>query len=182
MERLINHYFHNLFQTSHPSVEDIDKILETIPSSITDAQNTLLIRSFTRQEIFDVIKSMNPTKAPGPDGIYAIFYQKYWDIVGEDTCNICLQILNEGTSMTQINKTHITLIPKMKDPKSMKDFHPISLCNVIYKLIAKTLANRSKSVLDQIISPSQFAFVPGRLITDNVIIGFECIHAVKSKV
>lgn len=69
----------------------------------------------------------------------------------------------------------------MKEARYLKEYRPISLCNVIYKIIAKLLANRLKRVLDKIISPSQSAFVPGRLITDNVILGFKCIHAFKNK-
>lgn len=63
----------------------------------------------------------------------------------------------------------------------MKDFWPINSFSVLYKVIAKTLANTLKIVLDKIISPSQSAFVPRRLITDNAIFGFECIHTVRNK-
>lgn len=63
----------------------------------------------------------------------------------------------------------------------MQDFKPISLCNVIYKIISKTLANRLKKILDDIISPTQSAFVLGRLITDDAILGFECIHSLQSQ-
>lgn len=96
-----------------------------------------------------------------------MFYQKYWDIVAEDICKFCLHVLNERVSMDAVNKTYIVVIPKVKDPKSMKDFRPISLCTVLYKIIVKSLANRLKLVLERIISPSQSTFIPRRLITDN---------------
>lgn len=128
-----------------------------------------------------MLKSMNPTKAPGPDGLHARFFQKYWDIIGNKVTKICLEVLNEGKDISPLNKTFISLIPKVHQPKKMEEYRPISLCSVIYKLIAKTLANRLKKVLGSIISQTQAAFVPGRLITDNVVVGFECIHAINSK-
>jgi hypothetical protein len=71
------------------------------------------------------------------------------------------------------------LIPKGSNLEELKDFRPISLYNVIYKIISKCLVNRLRPFLDQIISKEQSAFVLGRMITDNTLIVFECIHAIQ---
>ncbi|KAL5564979.1 hypothetical protein UlMin_028143 [Ulmus minor] len=78
-----------------------------------------------------------------------------------------------------INKTIIYLIPKVDRPKIMKDFRPISLCSVLYKIISKCLANRLKKFLDDLISENQSAFVGGRFIHDNIIAGYEGIYLMK---
>ena len=124
---------------------------------------------------------MGPTKAPGPDGMPAFFFQRYWHIIGDDIIKAALNILNGNDHLHEINHTYIVLIPKIKAPQDLTHYRPISLCNVVYKQVSKTLANRLKVILPRIISESQSAFLKGRLIYDNVLIAYELIHAIKNR-
>ena len=87
---------------------------------------------------------MGPVKAPRPDGMNALFYQKFWRIVGDDVTSVVLDFLNSSTMLPEINYIHIVLIPKIKSYERMSDYRLITLCNVIYKIISKVLANRLK--------------------------------------
>lgn len=132
-------------------------------------------------EIEESIKQIHPLRAPGSDGLPALFYQKYWHLVGNDVKRLVKSILNNQESLEKINKTFIVLIPKGKDLKSPKDYRLISLCNVSMKIVTKVIANRIKSILPDVIDAEQSGFVEGRLITGNGLIAMECFHWLKKK-
>ncbi|KAL9427669.1 hypothetical protein AB3S75_029786 [Citrus x aurantiifolia] len=150
-----------------------------MPSKITPEMHSHMEEPFTPEEIVNALSQMCPTKAPGPDGLPAAFFQKHWQAVGRGVVTTCLHILNDQGDLASLNHTYIALLPKIEKPKKVTDFRPISLCNVVYRIIAKAIANRLKLILPQIISPTQSAFIPNRLITDNVIIGYECLHKIR---
>ena len=85
--------------------------------------------------------------------------------------------LSLGGNLLKVwNNTSISLIPKVVVPQTMKDFRPISCCNVIYKCITKILVSRIKPYLDQLIGKQQSAFIPGRYITDNILLMQEIVR------
>jgi len=175
VKKIVVDYFANLFTSTSP--ERMEEVLETIPTRVTEVMNDSLLRPYSDVEIFEALKMMGPTKSPGPDGFNALFFQQYWDIVGRDVLSLVQSILSGGNVHPKLNHTHVVLIPKVKEPTNIAEFRPISLCNVVYKLITKVISNRLKKLLPAIISETQSAFIPGRLITDNVLIAYEIFHS-----
>ena len=110
-----------------------------------------------------------------------LFFQHFWPLIGNVVSKTVLDFLNFGIVPLNFNETHIVLNPKIKEPKKVTNYHPISLCNVVYKLASKVIANRLKKILPSIISDTHCAFVHGRLITDNVLVTFETMHHIHKK-
>ncbi|XP_060972557.1 uncharacterized protein LOC133038424 [Cannabis sativa] len=101
--------------------------------------------------------------------------------IGKDLVEAVLDCLNNGQDFSSINNTLIALIPKKQHAHSIQYFRPISLCNTLYKFISKVLANHLKIVLDKVVSPSQSAFVSGRVIFDNILLPQEVVHAINTR-
>ncbi|XP_050207714.1 uncharacterized protein LOC126657122 [Mercurialis annua] len=176
---VVEEYYRQLFTTSYPTNQD--RVLACIDSALTAEQFSDLQRPFSEEEVIAALKQMGSLKAPGPDGMPVLFYNSYWHVVGKDVIACILDFLSTGTMPSRANHTFLTLIPKIATPETMKDLRPISLCNVIYKLIAKVIANRLKGVLSGLIDEAQSAFVPGRMITDNAMIAFEVFHSMAKR-
>lgn len=134
------------------------------------------------REVKAALFNKNPDKSPGPDGMSPGFYKKYWKVVGTYLVQRTQQLFTTDKFDQSITDTNIVLVPKKQDPSYMTKLRPISLCNFTYKVVLKVLANRFKSVLDAIISASQSTFIPGRFISDNIMISHEVMHNMKRKV
>lgn len=129
----------------------------------------------------DVIFQMHLLKAPGPNGLLTLFFNKYWRIVGSNVCKLALDIINNGKDPTHIHNTHIAIIPKSKNPSSPKAFRRISLCNMVMKAITKAIANRMKHILPEVVDEKQSSFFKGRLTIVNAFIDMECFHWMEKK-
>lgn len=165
IEGIILDYFAAIFKSDHPN--NFEASLGAINTQVTPDMNDKLLAAFKEDEVERALKQMHPTKSPGPNGMSPIFYQKYWDLVGSDVINCVLEVLNVGGLPSGPNKNYISLIPKVKNPQKITDLRPISLCNLLYKIISKVLANCLNRILAAVIYELQSTFVPGRLITNN---------------
>lgn len=97
--------------------------------------NRILVADYKEEEIVEALKSIGPTKASRPDDFPAIFFQKFWFIVGKEICEFCLEVLNKGMSLQPLNHMNLVLIPKSAHPNSPINFKPICLCSMFYKII-----------------------------------------------
>ena len=159
----------------------MEEVLSTVPVKVTADMNRIRLDLYKEGEVKDALFQMFPTKEMGPDGFPAHFFQRHWELCGKEVIAMVLELLNGEEEPMGINETLIVLIPKVASPEEIGQFRPISLCNVIYKIASKVLANRLKIFLPEIILEEQSAFVPGRLITDNIISAYECLHFMKRK-
>ncbi|XP_026383593.1 uncharacterized protein LOC113279099 [Papaver somniferum] len=167
------HHFSSMSKTTNP--DSPNSYMNNVTLCITQADNDMLTECPTYEEVKNIVFHMKHWSSPGPDGFPTGFYQIMWDTVGQDVVNMVRSFFQSKHILKQFNHNFITLIPKTNCPKHVVDFRPISLCNASYRI----LASRLKRILSKIIASYQSAFVPGRLIQDNIVIAHEMIHSLK---
>lgn len=124
---------------------------------------------------------MQDLKALGLDGFPAIFYKQMWSTVGDEMVRAFTSFFHLGSMPKEVNSSLIVLIPKTSNPSSVNHYRPISLCDVVYKVISKLLVSKLRPLLDKIISPAQSAFIPNRWIVENQVIVQEILHSFKTR-
>ena len=144
---ILSNYYQDLFSTSNKN--HAAEALSHIPPCINDEMNHELTDEFHDWEI--TATDMAPLKAPRPNRMPILFYQHFWNIVDNVVTKDVLLWLNTSILLEPINHTFLTLIPKKGNPEHVHEFRPINLCNVLYKIFSKEIANRLKKVLPNII-------------------------------
>jgi hypothetical protein len=131
-----------------------------------------MVREVTAQEFKDSIFSMGDDKSPGPNGYSAAFFKGAWDVVSKDVTRAVHEFFFNGKLLKEVNHTTIALLPKVSSPSRINDFRH----NVLNKCISKIIANQIKESLTSLVSLNQSAFVPGRRISDNILLTQELMH------
>lgn len=172
-------FFKKLFVSNEPC-DPTSLYLHNVPR-IDDAMVNSLLHTVTPLEVKEALFSMHAYKAPGPDRFRPIFFKIFWDTVGNDVYALVANSFASCSIPESIAATLIVPIPKVDVPMTMSDFRPISLCNVLLKIISKVLVHRIRPYLDSFISPFQSSFIPNRGTSDNAIIAQEVVHQMYKK-
>jgi len=143
--------------------------------SLSFREGVGLIKIFTVEEVKVAVSDYDSYKCPGPDGISFGFSKEFWDILKDDLMRFLREFHRNGKYSKGINSTFISLIPKVDSPQHLNDFCPISLVGSMYKILAKVLANRLRSVIGSVISDSQSALIKGRQILDGILVANEIV-------
>ena len=173
--------FYQLLLGTHRPVVPFDHEIMLAGPTVDSHRGLELLSLPTDLEIREIIFHMGDDRSPGPDGYTAAFYKKAWSVVGLDLCALVREFFTEGRLLRQLNHTVIALIPKASHAPTVGDYRPIACCNVVYKVIAKILANRLAGVLDAVINPAQAAFVEGRSLAENVLLAQELLRQYSRK-
>lgn len=101
--------------------------------------------------------------------------------MGPSVIRFVLDFFETGVLSAATNDALLVLIAKVAKPERITQFRPMSLCNVLFKIITKMIVNRLKKVILKLIGPAQANFIPGRLSIDNIVLVQEAVHSMRRK-
>ncbi|PWA66526.1 RNA-directed DNA polymerase, eukaryota, Reverse transcriptase zinc-binding domain protein [Artemisia annua] len=178
-------HFENFLGTKSEAIQMGDEIDSLFTKKVSEVEAMEMSRMVSEEEVKNALFDIDDNKAPGPDGYTSKFFKKAWSVIKEDFYKAVNEFFVSGKLLGQLNATLITLVPKIQTPQRVTDFRPIACCNVIYKCISKILTNRIMKVLCNLVDQNQSAFIPGRAITDNILLtqellkGYKCANGQK---
>ena len=161
-------FYSCLFSEEPVGVALQDDLLSSLQCELSSDQASSCKGQMTLDEMTFALKKMNSNKASGPDGLSVEFYVKFWDRLGPYLCCVLYAYYHAGEMCESMKTSNTRVIFKKGDRKNLKNWQPISLLNVNYKICSKVLSLRLSKVLEFIIDPDQTCSVPGRKITSNL--------------
>jgi hypothetical protein len=180
-EEAVN-YYKSFFKSSLPDIStDQVGVASQFTKMLNEDEARDLYKPVTLMELKSILTLFKKEKSPGPDGWTVEFFLHFFDLVSEDLWRWWRKPRSCGRIAGSINSTFLALIPKNNKPQQFGDYRPISLCNLVYKVISKVIANQIKPILSRALSTKQLGFLEGRQIHDAIGTAHECIHSIKKK-
>lgn len=128
--------------------------------------NEALLAPFAEEEVLAAIKGMNPASAPGPDGQPMKFFHVFWNTVMGEVMAMFQEFYVGVLDLARLNYVIIMLIPKVPGALDIRQFQPITVINVIFRILAKVHASRAALLADRLTHPNQSALIQGGFILD----------------
>jgi hypothetical protein len=157
----------------------MDSILEQLQDQVCPETKALLGSPLTTRELISAAKAMAKDKAPRPDGHAVEFYLKLWPTIGKDFTSMVQQSIACGRLPRGMNGGLIALLHKGRATDELINYRAITLLNISYKIVAKTLQLRLQPSLPDLINEDQTSFMPLRYILENVMVQSEAIQWAK---
>ena len=179
LRRHITKYYKKLFDQEEPTNVHLHNDSWSETQKITLEENEELTKPFSMEELEAVVKDMKNGTAPGPDGFSVEFFKEFLPQMKEVVKEMLDDRHTGHLDLWRLNYGVIILIPKIKLPNNVKQFRPIFLLNIIYKIITKVLTMRLTKVASRVISNFQTAFIPDRNILDGIVILHETLHSLE---
>ncbi|GAA0166986.1 hypothetical protein LIER_22020 [Lithospermum erythrorhizon] len=158
------------------TVADDEEMLDCIPSLVTNEDNDRVMVEPDMEELRQIVFSLNKDSLGGPNGFNGHFFDNFWSLIAADLLAAVKHFMAGSSLHQSFTSTALALIPKKDNPKSWKEYTPISLCSFVNKIISKLLSTRIAPILPKLISENQAGFVRGGLIQDNILLAQEMMH------
>ena len=162
IENKLREYFQNILREPEGNRNQaIQSITQHIPKIITGDHNFMLLQPVTLHAVEQAMAQLKDGKAPGPHGFMTNFFHSFWEKIKLEVWALVEESRSMHWILPSLNTTFLALIPKEDNSSTPDKYKPIALCNVIYKLISKVIANRLKPLLPLLISPKKTGYVEG---------------------
>jgi mannosylglycoprotein endo-beta-mannosidase len=150
-------------------------------NTILEASSVWLEKPHSIEEVKQVAWDSDGSKAPGPDGYAFSLYKKVLDLISSDVFMMVQEFFRTGRFPKGISSSFVTLIIKTKEPNRFFQFCPISSIHELYKIVAKLLSTRLRSVLSDVISVNQLTFIVRRQILDGFMIANKVVYGIVTR-
>ncbi|XP_058749726.1 uncharacterized protein LOC131622705 [Vicia villosa] len=181
LEQEVLKFYKGLIGTATPHLRHVDIEVLRKGKHIKESIKHDLIRTITEKEVREAINSIGDNKGSGLDGYNTKFFKSAWNIIKGDLMEALQDFFVRNQMFAAIECALVTLIPKTSDAKSIKELWPIACCIMVYKIISNTLAKRLSKVINEVVESSQYAFLPRRVIHDNIFMAHELLKGYSRK-